>query len=150
MTDVLWRRKEVLVPKTLFGLMAGASKEEAEAAAIASGEYRVDRRYQVSLDGGATWVECPKDVALCPLVDVDDNVVDPNDPINRTGQPSEAARAKVEQALRDAPTQAQQIDYSVLAKQGPSATREHKPFVNPHTGQRGERHFGGTPPPVKK
>lgn len=112
--NVLWRRKEVLVPDTLLPLLMSGGKmsvAEAEVAAIASGDYRVDRRYQVSIDGGETWHECPKDAVLCPLVDVDGNTVPPDSPIQRNGRPSDAARARVEQALRDAPVQAQPIQY---------------------------------------
>lgn len=91
MTEILWRWREHLVPKTLVGL----TERSSEAAAIEAGRYSASRIYEVSLDGGATWHSAPKDM---PVIDIEGNPM-PEDR-RRNGKPSDAARREMDRRLK--------------------------------------------------
>lgn len=97
MTEILWRWREHLVPKTFTGLYMGLPRAEAEEAARKAGEYSASRVYEVSLDGGATWHSAP---AYMPVIDIEGNPI--TDERRRTGKPSDAARREIDRRLRAA------------------------------------------------
>lgn len=94
---VLWRWREVLVPKVLLGLYAGVTVEQATADAIKAGRYSASRIYEVSVDGGNTWISAPKDM---PVIDINGaQIVDDR---RRSGKPSNAAMAEMDRLMREA------------------------------------------------
>ena len=95
MTDIQWRWRERLVPKTFIGLYHGRGEEAAVQEAIDSGRYSASRIYEVSLDGGATWHSAPPDM---PVIDIEGNPM-PEDR-RRTGKPSDAARREMDRRLK--------------------------------------------------
>src|SRR5574343_1287839 len=88
--EVKWRWKEYLTPKVFHYLYMGMDRDKAEAAAIAAGEYLATRRYEVSLDGGNTWIQAPSDM---PVLDI--NGKDMPEDRRKTGKPSDAAKVEM-------------------------------------------------------
>lgn len=99
--SVLWRWRERLVPKTLAYLYMGASLEDATKSAVAAGEYSASRVYEVSIDGGTTWLPAPPDM---PVIDIEGNEM-PADR-RKSGKPSDAAKAELQRRLENASVKA--------------------------------------------
>jgi len=96
MTEILWRWREKLVPKTFTGFHTyTGTREEQEAAAINAGRWSATRVYEVSVDGGATWHSAPADM---PVIDINGDPM-PEDR-RRNGKPSDAARAAMDALLQ--------------------------------------------------
>lgn len=90
MSEILWRWREFLEPKTFMGLTQPLTVEQA----IKAGRWSASRVYEVSIDGGTTWHSAPPDM---PVIDIEGNDI-PADR-RRTGKPSDAAREAMDLLL---------------------------------------------------